>query len=340
MKFFWKKQLQMVFLLLGVVSFAFVVQANGRLQVVASWSILEDVVQNVGGEQVQVQVLAPRGSDLHSYKMTPSDQVELREADLVVWLGGELEIWLASSLDQIAKDKQLRVASHLENLLPIAGEEDSHAEHEEEGDHDEHAQHEEEEHEEHAEHDDHHGHSEHHEDLHVWHSVPMMIEVSKVIAKALAAQDPTRASDYEENVSRYIEKLQQLDTQIRQELSFLQEPQRILVTDHRAFEYFGRAYDFQTWSVQGYDHHDKPSAKRLESLVKRLEENKVKVVFSEEEGSRSLLQQIAKAAKIQTEGELLADNLAPVGKPGSTYESFMQTNVKNIAQSFQKALGN
>lgn len=308
---FWKKQRKVVLFIFGMIAFAVTAQANDRLQVVTSWSILEDVVKNIGGAQLDVQALAPRGVDLHSFKMTPGDQVKLRQAHWIVWLGTDLEIWLEPSLKQISPEKQLHLASHLEDLLPIGVPQDAHN----------------------------HTSKHHRNDLHIWQSVPMMIQVSELIAQKLAQQDPQHAGDYQQNAAQYIEKLRQLQAWILQELSFIPAPQRILVTNHRAFEYFGRAYGFQTWAIRGYDHHVKPTPKTLQKFVQQLAQQGVKVLFSEAEGNQSLLNQVAKEAKIHTQEKLLADNLAPLGQPGSTYENFMKTNVQNMAHAFKTALG-
>lgn len=324
----WQRILGIFLIFLGFPYFLTPAQESPPLQVVTSWSILEDVVKNVGKDRVQVQSLAPRGVDLHDIQLTPSDQIRLREADWVIWLGLDLEVWLVPSLRKIAEEKQLQIGVHLTDLLPTDSDH-SHGPHDDEHDKD----HDDEHNEDHDE-----AHSDQMYNPHIWHSVPMMMQVSELIAAGLSKQDPNHAQFYRQNAENYRQKLQQLDTWIHQQLRFIPESQRILVTSHEAFEYLGKTYGFQTWSPHGLSHHDQPTPKELQEIIVGMKEKKVSVLFTEVGANPAMLNQIAKEIQIAARGSLIPDNLAPLTQEGDTYESFMRFNVRNIAQAFKTYL--
>ncbi len=314
----WRRIPAVFFIFLGITNFSVSAQTSEPLTVLTSWSILEDVVQNVGKSHVQVRSLAPRGIDLHDFKLTPGDQIRLRKADWLVWLGLNLEPWLAPSLQRIAQEKQLQVGAHLTNLLAIhAGSKRRDVNHKEKD----------------ADHD-----SSGRVDPHIWHDIRMMIQVSQIVAEGLAKQDPKHASMYRQNAADYIQKLKKLDQWVHQELAFIPPSQRLLVTSHQAFEYFGRAYHFQTLAPRGLNTANQPSPKLLERIMTTLQEKQVKVIFQEAHINASLLKQIANETNIVIKKELLTGNLAKQGQAGATYHGFIKSNVSRIAEAFKSYL--
>ncbi len=300
-------------------SVALLAKDNQPLKVVTSWSILEDVTKNIGQEHIRVTSLAPRGIDLHDIKLTPKDQIRLRSAHLVIWLGLNLENWLTSSLKTVANEKQLEVGKHLSQLLPLyrtvanqpAVPQPNAPLHREE-----------------------------HTTAvnpHIWHDVQMIIRVSEIIADYLSTHDPAHATHYEENAEHYVQQLKSLHEWIHQKLSFIPKEQRLLVTGHNAFQYFGKAYGFQTLSPRGLTTHDQPSPWVLRHIIATLRQKKVRVLFIESGSRSSLLSRIGQEADIVIKAELISGNLDVLGQAGDTYIGLMQKNVKTIAGAFQDA---
>ncbi|MBF0278581.1 MAG: zinc ABC transporter substrate-binding protein [SAR324 cluster bacterium] len=293
-------------------------QPKKQLTVLSSWSILEDVVKQVGGTHIRVISLAPRGIDLHHFKLTPSDHIRIINADWIVWLGLNLEPWLQSSLKGIPKEKHLQLGKQLANLLlieernrePGLKDIDKPSEHDHEGK----------------------------IDPHIWHDVEMIIQVCQLIADGLSKKDPEHAVVFQKNADLYIEKLKSLHQWVHQELSFIPASHRLFVTSHQAFEYFGRAYDFETISPRGLNSSNQASPRVLQQIITKLREREVKVIFQEAHVNPALLKQIARGTDIVIQEELLTGNLARFGEKGATYEGFIRSNVQQIANAFKSYL--
>ena len=312
-----------------VIFLAFVGWAEAApLKVIASWSILEDVVRNVGKEQVEAHALASRGIDLHDIELTTGDQIRLREADLIIWLGLPLETWLYPYLQRIVDDKQLQLGKHLQQLLPGIKED-----HEEEEDHPKEMEtiedHEEEEDQQTAA-------TNGDMDLHVWHDVSMMIQLTDLIAQELARRDPQHSAYYRENAKEYTEILQRLDAWIHEQLAFIPQSRRILVTSHLAFEYFGKAYHFRTLAPHGIGGEDQLGPRMLEKIIAEIKKEEVRVIFPEEHVN-PLMAQIAREAEITIQESLNPGNLTSPGTPAGTYAGFMKENIRVLSQAFRKA---
>ena len=320
----WKRSATILVIFLAFVGWA----EAAPLKVIASWSILEDIVRNVGKIQVEAHALASRGIDLHDIELTMRDQIRMSEADLLVWFGLPLETWLHPYLKRIADDKQLQLGKHLQQLLPGIKED-----HEGEEDH----SNEMETIEEHEEEEDQQTDATNGDmDLHVWHDVSMMIQVTDLIAQELARRDPQHVAYYRGNALEYTEILQRLDAWIHEQLAFIPQSRRLLVTSHLAFEYFGRAYHFRTLAPHGIGGEDQLGPRMLEKIIAEIKKEEVRVIFPEEHVS-PLLAQIAREAEITIQESLNPGNLTSPGTPAGTYVGFMKENIRVLSQAFRKA---
>ncbi len=320
----WKRSATILVIFLAFVGWA----EAAPLKVIASWSILEDVIRNVGKIQVEAHALAPRGIELHDIELTMGDQVRMSEADLLVWLGLPLETWLHPYLQRIADDKQLQLGKHLQQLLPGIKED-----HEEQEDHPDEMEtiedHEEEEDQQTAA-------TNGDMDLHVWHDVSMMIQVTDLIAQELARRDPQHVAYYRGNALEYTEILQRLDAWIHEQLAFIPQSRRLLVTSHLAFEYFGRAYHFRTLAPHGIGGEDQLGPRMLQKIIAEIKKEEARVIFPEEHVN-PLLAQIAREAEITIQESLNTGNLTSPGTPAGTYVGFMKENIRVLSQAFRKA---
>jgi zinc/manganese transport system substrate-binding protein len=291
------------------------------LQVVASFSILGDLVKNVGGEAVAVTTLIGPGVDAHTYDPAPADLVVLTKADVIFENGLGFEPWL----DQFFASAQppgARVVT-TEGITPReAGGDEEHvgeAQPEEEGAH-EHGQF----------------------DPHVWHDVANVVVMVGNIRDALVAADPARAELYEANAAAYIAELEALDASIREQAGRLPEERRKLVTSHDTFSYFAGAYGFDvlgtalgSLSTEAGD----PSARDIAALITEIGEAGVPAIFAENVANPDLMESIAAEAGVSLAPPLYTDALGPQGSRGETYIGMMQSNVTTIVNALSSDQG-
>ena len=304
--------LPIALLLLPAPSFAQTPASGDPLQVVASFSILGDLVENVGGDAVATATLIGPGVDAHTYDPAPADLVVLSEADLVFENGLGFEPWL----DQFFASTQppgTRVVVTEGVTLREVGEPEVGEQLEENADHD-------------------HGQF----DPHVWHDVANVIVMVSNIRDALAAADPARADLYEANADVYIAELKALDASIREQVGTLPEERRKLVTSHDTFGYFAAAYGFDvigtalgSLSTEAGD----PSARDIATLISEVEEAGVPAIFAENVANPDLMESIAAEAGVELAPPLYTDALGPPGSPGETYLGMMQSNVTTIVDA-------
>jgi ABC-type Zn uptake system ZnuABC Zn-binding protein ZnuA len=291
--------------------------AGGPLQVVASFSILGDLVRRVGGDAVQVTTLIGPGVDAHTYDPAPADLVVLSEAEIVFENGLGFEPWLDGFYASAQPPGERIVVS--EGITPREA-----GEHQEEGDEDA------------AEGEAAREHGEF--DPHVWHDVANAIVMVENIRDALVAADPARAELYEANAAAYIAELEALDAAIREQVATLPEERRKLVTSHDTFGYFADAYGFEvlgtgfgSLSTEVGD----PSARDIALLIEAIEAAGVPAIFAENVANPDLMASIAAEAGVALAPSLYTDALGPEGSPGETYVGMMQSNVSTIVEALQ-----
>jgi ABC-type Zn uptake system ZnuABC Zn-binding protein ZnuA len=307
--------LVLALLLLAPPSFAQTPPSGDPLPVVASFSILGDLVKKVGGEAVAVTTLIGPGVDAHTYDPAPADLVVLAEAEVVFENGLGFEPWLDGFFAS-AQPPGARVVV-TEGITPReAGEAAAHEgeEHVEEGDTPEHGQF----------------------DPHVWHDVANVIVMVGNIRDALAAADPDHAELYEANAAAYIAELEALDGSIREQVATLPEERRILVTSHDNLGYFADAYGFTilgnvfgSLSTEAGD----PSARDIAALIEAIAATGVPAVFAENVANPDLMESIAAEAGVTLAPPLYTDALGAPGSPGETYIGMMQSNVTAIVDA-------
>jgi zinc/manganese transport system substrate-binding protein len=303
-------------LLLTPSSFAQTPGSGEPLQVVASFSILGDLVKNVGGEGVVVTTLIGPGVDAHTYDPAPADLVVLSKADIIFENGLGFEPWLERFFAS-AQPPGARVVT-TEGITPREAGADEH-----EGE----AQ---------AEEDGTQGHGQF--DPHVWHDVANVIIMVGNIRDALVAADPARAELYKANAAAYIAELEALDASVREQVGTLPPERRKLVTSHDTFGYFAAAYGFEiigtalgSISTEAGD----PSARDIATLVTEIQEAGVPAIFAENVANPDLMESIATEAGVTLAPTLYTDALGAPGSPGETYIGMMQSNVTTIVDALK-----
>ena len=270
--------------------------------VVATISVVQDLVEQVGGDRVEVSTIVPVGGSPETFQPKPSDAGTISEAQVVFENGLGLEAWLDDLLESAGEDGQIVVElSH--GLEPLDA-----GEHEEE------------------EHADEHGHAE--GNPHFWLDVANAEHYVKEIRDTLAEVDPEGAKEYRENAREYLERLEKLDGYVEERTATIPEDRRKLVTFHDAFPYFAEAYGFEMVGVVLQNPDAEPSSREVAEVVSTIEEERVPAVFTEPQFSSGLADTIAQEADVEVY-ELYTDTLVE-DEAGNTYEAMMRTNTDRI----------
>ena len=298
----------------------------GRIQVVATNSILGDLVKNVTGDTADVTVLVPTGGDPHTYEPTPADAGAIADADIVFENGLGLETWLNDVYSASGSDATrvvttsdvtpLRVADEpqfaKEEVTPAGGiaATPAGASDDEEGEF----------------------------DPHVWFDVANVKLMVATIEAALVDSDGTNASAYQTNADAYQTQLDGLDQTVLMQVASLPEADRKLVTSHDTFAYFAQRYGFEivgtalpSITTESAD----PSAAEIAALVDDIQAAGVEAIFPENTSNPALLDQIASEAGVTVGPELYTDALGDPGSDGGTYIDLITYDVTAIVTALQ-----
>jgi len=272
-------------------------QARESLNVVTSFSVLADMVEQVGGEHVTVTSLVGPDSDSHVYSPSPADARKLAEADLVVFNGLQFEGWMNRLL--AAGNYQGVTVTATDGIAPLAfsGADRDHGQGE--------------------------------LDPHAWLDAARAEQYVVNIRDGLTEVDPQHAEDYRTAAQRYLEALDALDSEIRELMSAIPAEQRTVVSGHDTFAYFGAAYDVRFLSPVGLNTAAEPAAAELARLVDFIEDNQVPALFYENITSPALIRQLAEEADLPVAGTLYSGALASDGEAGS-YVGMMRHNAQTI----------
>lgn len=271
------------------------------VKVVASFSILGDMVRQIGGDQVAVTTLVGPDGDAHVYQPTPADAKAVTSADLIVVNGLGFEGWFERLFQSSEAKAPVVVASA--GVSPQQMEEDD---------------------DDHAHGNGHHGKV---TDPHAWQNLANGRLYVANIAEALSKVAPDRAALFQANATAYVERLAQLETWVTSELGAIPKAKRKIITSHDAFGYFGQAYGVTFLAPVGISTEAEPSPKDVAALVKQMKQQKVRAVFVENMADPRLVRQIAKDAGGVLGGELYADALSAADGPAATYEAMFRHNV-------------
>ena len=300
--------------------------ADAPIPVVATFSILGDMVERVGGGRVAVTTLVGPNGDAHVYQPTPADARAVSQAEILVFNGLAFEGWL-DRLVEASGFGGVRVVA-TDGIRPIRLEDgdDHHDDHAEKDDHD------------HAEKDDHdHVKKDEHDhgafDPHAWQDLANAVIYVDNIAAALAEADPANAATYRGNRAAYVAEIEALDADIRKTLEALPRDRRTIVTPHDAFGYFSEAYGLRFLAPSGISTESEPSAGDVATLIRQIREEGIKAVFVESITDRRLIEQIADETGASIGGTLYSDALSGSDGPASTYLDMMRHNVEMLTEA-------
>ena len=277
-------------------------RAQDRLKVIASFSILGDLVKNVGGDRVEVATLVGPNGNAHVYAPSPGDAKKVADAKLVFVNGLGFEGWLERLVKASGTKAPIVIAT--KGIKPL----------ERTGDHD---------------HDHDHGRA----DPHAWQSVANAKIYVANIRDALIAADPAGKDAYFANAAAYLAKLDALEREVREVIAKIPADRRRVITSHNAFGYFQNAYGVNFIAPQGVSTEAKASAKDVAAIIAQIKKQKAAAVFLENVTDPRLVEQIARETGAKVGGTLYSDALTDDKGDATTYIDLIRHNLRQLASA-------
>ncbi|CNK26911.1 metal ABC transporter substrate-binding protein [Yersinia mollaretii] len=269
------------------------------VEVVASFSILGDIVQQVGGEHVNVVTLVGPNGDPHGFEPTPKNSKQLSKADVVFVSGLGLEGWLERLISASGYKGQVVIASTGVDTRKM----------DEEG--------------------------KRVTDPHAWNSMANGIKYANNVMNALIVADPEDADYFRKRGGEYIQQLEKLDAYAKAQFAAIPVGQRKVLTSHDAFGYFSQEYGVNFLSPVGFSTESEASASGVAALINQIKQEKIKTYFIENQTDPRLVKQIAAASGAKAGGELYPEALSPAGGPAATYADAFKHNVDTLVGSMK-----
>jgi manganese/zinc/iron transport system substrate-binding protein len=276
------------------------------IKVVATTGMVADLVRNVGGSHVDVTQLMGESVDPHLYKTSAGDVKHLNNADLIFYSGYNLEGKMGDLFVRMARNNKptFAVTEYIGDELVLTDEDE-------------------------------------HWDPHLWFDVALWSKAVGVVRDVLVQFDPKHAAEYRKNADAYQARLGELHEWVRKEIASIPKEQRVLVTAHDAFRYFGKAYDIEVKGIQGISTEDEASVKRINELVQFVANRKIKAIFIETsvapQNVKALQEgcQRGRGHNVEIGGEIFSDAMGAAGTPEGTYEGMIRRNVNTIVKALK-----
>lgn len=278
----------------------FAMQANAKFKVVTTFTVIQDIAQNVAGNAATVESITKPGAEIHEYEPTPKDIVKAQSADLILWNGLNLERWFERFFQNI-KDKPAVVVT--EGIQPLSIYEGPYKDA---------------------------------PNPHAWMSPSNALIYIENIKNALVKYDPQNAAVYEKNASDYAQKIKQLDEPLRAKLAQIPEEQRWLVTSEGAFSYLAKDYNLKEGYLWPINAEQQGTPQQVRKVIDLVRKNNIPVVFSESTISPKPAQQVAKESGAKYGGVLYVDSLSAKKGPVPTYIDLLNVTVSTIVKGFGK----
>ena len=277
------------------------IAAHANLNIVTTTGMIADLTQNIGGDQVKVTSLMGTGVDPHLYKATQGDLRKLMKADVIFYNGLHLEGKMQDIFEKMARKKPVyAVTQNLPANQVIY----------------------------------HDGHS----DPHIWFDIKLWLLAGEHVLNTLIRHDPKNQALFKENAARYFEKLTELNQWTANQINSIPKQQRILITAHDAFGYFGHAYGLQVRGLQGVSTAAEFGLRDIKQLKDVIVANKIKAVFVESSVSPRFIQSLVKGVEaeghsLKIGGELFSDAMGLANTPEGNYMGMVTHNVKTIVDA-------
>lgn len=277
--------------------------SSKTIRAVCTTGMVADMVRRIGGDRVTVDQLMGEGIDPHLFKATPDVIQRLSEADVVFYSGLHLEGRMTEVFERMTdRTPTVALSSTLpqDKLIDVGGAHDPH----------------------------------------VWFDVALWSNTAEAVRAYLVKTDPAHQTEYDERAAAYRKELTELDAESREKLATIPKPQRVLVTAHDAFHYFGRAYDVEVKAIQGVSTESEAGVKEINDLVTFIVDRKIRSVFVETSVSERNVESLVDGCKarghsVTIGGELFSDSMGKPGTPEGTYVGMVRHNVDVIVRALK-----
>ncbi|MCA0970734.1 metal ABC transporter substrate-binding protein [Halobacillus litoralis] len=280
---------------------------SGKLQVVTTYSIVYDIVKNVGGDQVDIHSLAPIGSNPHEYEPLPEDVKKATDADAVFYNGLNLEAgnaWFDRLMETAGKDGEdapvFLMSEGVEEMYLTSEGNEGEA------------------------------------DPHAWLDIRNGIQYAENARDGLIEADPENKDVYEENAEAYIAELQELHDRAVSEYNKIPEEERVLVTSEGAFKYFSEAYGFQAEYIWEINQENQGTPEQITRIVDIINEKQITGLFVETSIDPRSMEAVSEETGVPIRGDVFTDSLAAPGEEGDTYISMMESNIETIQEGLSQ----
>lgn len=278
-----------------------------QVKVVATTSMIADLAKVVGGERVSAQGLMGPGVDPHVYKASAGDVTRLARADVIFYNGLHLEAAMGEVLEHMnSRVRTAAVTDTIDRSLLFTPPQFQ-------GNY----------------------------DPHVWFDVSMWMKAVEVVRDTLSEIDPTSAGLYEANAESYLRELADLHEYVKTQAMTVPEGQRVIITAHDAFNYFGRAYGFEVRGLQGVSTATEAGAADVQALADYIAENRIPAIFVESSVPRRNIEALQAAVKsrgfeVTIGGQLYSDALGDPGTPEGTYVGMVRYNIDTVVSALSQ----
>ena len=288
---------------------------NGKVNAVSTTSILADLVKQIGGDKVEVTGIMGPTVDAHDFELTSKHQKAVKKANVVFSSGMQLEgkaIDVLKNMTIKNKGKFYAVGDELKKTLGVSEKGFIKSE------------------------EHHHGDI----DPHFWHDINLWKEAAKFVASKLSEINPKNAKVYEHNRDIYIEKLNNLEKELKEKVAKVSEEERVAITQHDAFAYLSRAFKINMIHIQGISTLAEVTDKHVQEVAKLAKERKAKAIFAEASTNNKGIDSVIAAAKaighdLKKGGNLFADSLGTIEEGAGTYIDMMRKNVNTIMEAIK-----
>ncbi|GAA5100126.1 metal ABC transporter solute-binding protein, Zn/Mn family [Wohlfahrtiimonas larvae] len=297
-------------LLSFVIASSLATSALAELNVVTSFSILEDIAHNIGKDKVTITSMVKRNQDPHGYDPSFSDIQNLYTADLLIVNGLNFENWLNRATKQANFKGEIITASQGVNIIHLKKDHDH-------------------------QHDENHENHDHGDtDPHIWQNPLNGIIMAENITQAFIAKDPENKDFYIKNLESYSEKLHNLDKKIMQQLRDIPNQPLKGIVLHDSFRYFSERYPIQFFPILDAHSISEPSVKTFAGIKNLITHNQISVIFAESMEQNRFITTIVNDYQITNGGQLISDTILKQGNACDSYIGILECNVKTIEQAF------
>ena len=292
--------------ILGLTLFAASFSSQAQLNIITTTGMIADLAQNIGGKHVKVTALMGTGVDPHLYKATQGDLRRLTRADIIFYNGLHLEGKMQDIFEKLARKKTVIAVGEKIDQKGLL----------------------------------HHG---TYPDPHIWFNLSLWKQAGKRVLETLQEQDPKNKADYQSQADQYLKQMAELDSWIKKQILEVPENQRILITAHDAFGYFGKAYGIKVMGLQGISTAAEFGLQDIKHLKDVIVKNNVRAVFVESSVSPRFIESLvagvtAEGHKVIIGGELYSDAMGPKGTATDNYFGMVKHNVQTIVNALNSRL--